>query len=622
MPRAVVLEADPAHRLALGQFFEQEGYRPLLVDNLAGLRHVKEEAVGIAVIGEWVERPGERNPIEWIRSDPKGQQLFVLQLTSPEGGWNGHPQADLHLRKPYQHRQLSRILRLAPQYLSLAGSRSKRPIPISTAQGPLAVPPTGSLTVVPFYHLLVEIWTAAVSGALSLKSGNTMRRIDFINGLPVRVHSNLVTEQLVRFLLRLNVITPDTYRQILPQAQNAEENPEASLIDTGLINKAHLLEARSALSREILMQCFRWTDATYVFDGEFLPAPQSCLTDLDPLTCCIAWLSDPAASDIYQLKLSRLLGYGLKATADLHDCRHQIAGLLKKLPARVQAFDEAVSVSSLWNGAADEEEIKRILVCLVDFRLAKPIPLRKKEANKAEPPTVTAVGRKFERIRQIVAEDRTRVDRATSPHAILGLADGASDAEVNARYQRYCRFYKPENFERIGDTDLLKDAQSLLEAFRKAASDILGEVPSQLPAPLQGIPLVSEVQARQEETILAEVFFDDSMTYLKVGDFKEAQEHLRRSSRLVPDNPRFLAQLGWVTYLAGKGNMLEVAKAKQTLLNALKLDPNNDRALHYLGCLYEDERQFDKAIECWTRAIKINPANQEAQSALRRINTH
>ena len=49
-----------------------------------------------------------------------------------------------------------------------------------------------------------------------------------------------------------------------------------------------------------------------------------------------------------------------------------------------------------------------------------------------------------------------------------------------------------------------------------------------------------------------------------------------------------------------------------TILKPTEAAPDNDYALWLLGTAYEDVGQFDKAIDAYLKALRVNPNNKDA----------
>ncbi len=612
----IIIDEDRTHAGYLDGYLRGTGFEVALFDDgLAGLRAVHEQDPDIVVVGGDVPLSSGQTVIQTLRRTLQGRQLPIV-VCGDEPIEQGNDQADFYLRKPFQMTQIGRVIDGFRQDEGFKRPESRAALGVTLGSD---IPERGKLEETSFAQIFAKYWRSAARGVMALKAGSTLRRIDFSNGFPVAARSNLVTEHLLRFLLRLGFITPEIYRKLLPEAQNQDWEPHRTLVASGAITESTLREAQTKLVREILLQCFKWGTAAFRFSPKIVPAKNEPAVALNPFEVYLTWLRDPSTDTLFNRKANRLTGMGLKGTDQLIANRHLLAPYLSQLKPEVARFDGTQTFGSIVDDAIDDEAVKSILVSFVDLGVIAPARVdRKRRAEKRA--ATQAGGQKFGRIRQMVKEDHARVARASNAYAVLGLAEGSGTAEVTARFQRFCRFYRPENFERIGDEELLGTVRELLAAFRNAATEVLGKVPMELPMSQDKRKTQTTGRATSEdEKVLAEVFFADGSTYLKLKDLKEAVAHFKRCTTLVPDNPKYLAYDGWATYKAGKDDAAKVAQAKQTLLSVLKLDSRNDRALFFLGCLYEDAGRLERAVDCWQKALRFNSSNYDAQAALRRV---
>jgi tetratricopeptide (TPR) repeat protein len=615
----IIVDDDRHHAADVEAFIRRLGYDTLAYEDAAdGLRAIHDASPDLVILSDEATLGGNDTLLQTLRRTVQGRTLpIVLFGPRPESEQGG--EADFYLRRPFQMAQLAAVIE------ALDGgdgpTRAAPGEPLDPAIIALFddVPERGKLDEISFGSVFAKYWRAAACGVMALKAGTTLRRIDFSNGFAVASRSNLVTEHLLRFLLRLGFITPETYRKLLPEAQAQDWDPYETLVGTGSISEDTLREAQTKLVREILLQCFKWNVAAFRFSPKIVPAQADMPVTLNPFEVYMTWLRDPSTDQLLARKASRLTAMGLQATRMFQPNRHLIEPFLGQLKEPTADFDGSMTFGRILEQAIDDEEAKAVLVTLADLGAISPVRIQRGKRPVEEPST--AGGKKFARIRQMVSEDHARVARAQNAYAVLGLTDGSGAAEVVQRYQRFQRFYRPENFERIGDKELLDTVRELLVAFRDAATEILGKPPVELPAPVEPRPSKKKTSKSlsRDEQVLAEVFFDDGRTYLELDDPEEALQHFSRSLSLVPNDSRFLAYSGWASYHAANGDEAGATEAKQTLLSALKADARNDQALYFLGCIYEDAGRIERAIDCWKKALRFNSANRLAKSALRRV---
>mgnify|MGYP001607227624 FL=1 len=90
-----------------------------------------------------------------------------------------------------------------------------------------------------------------------------------------------------------------------------------------------------------------------------------------------------------------------------------------------------------------------------------------------------------------------------------------------------------------------------------------------------------------------------------IGEVKEASEHLLKSIELNPNFNLSYLEVAIIMMKIGK-----VSEAKPFLLHSIKLK-ENETAWSHLGIVEVYEKNFDKAIECFKKAISMNEKNAD-----------
>lgn len=104
----------------------------------------------------------------------------------------------------------------------------------------------------------------------------------------------------------------------------------------------------------------------------------------------------------------------------------------------------------------------------------------------------------------------------------------------------------------------------------------------------------------------------------ETGRNEEAAEQYRAAAALQPDDPRPLVNLGSLLYFQYK----KTNEAKEALVRALELDPENPDAHFTLGVLFADANLFREARLEWETTVRLAPdgsAGQLARENLERI---
>lgn len=103
-----------------------------------------------------------------------------------------------------------------------------------------------------------------------------------------------------------------------------------------------------------------------------------------------------------------------------------------------------------------------------------------------------------------------------------------------------------------------------------------------------------------------ESYYVKAMGLLANRDTSAAIINLGISANLDTSNYMAYIQLGSI-YTAANDTL-----SNRYFLKALKVRPDDERALYYLGMYYQERKEFDKAIEKFNRIVELYPGNQRA----------
>ena len=109
---------------------------------------------------------------------------------------------------------------------------------------------------------------------------------------------------------------------------------------------------------------------------------------------------------------------------------------------------------------------------------------------------------------------------------------------------------------------------------------------------------------------MGEVFF-------RKRDFTAAAEHYERA-HAMDAKALYLAARAWAIYM-DPARKADMPKAKQMMADAVRTDPNCDRAHYQLGVIARVEGDMDRAERHFRDAVKSNPKHLEANQELRLI---
>jgi cytochrome c-type biogenesis protein CcmH len=108
-------------------------------------------------------------------------------------------------------------------------------------------------------------------------------------------------------------------------------------------------------------------------------------------------------------------------------------------------------------------------------------------------------------------------------------------------------------------------------------------------------------------------------SYSSMERFGEAAGAYAKATELNPNDADLWAEYAFVTAMANNQNF--DGKATELVNHALKIDPENAKALQLSGSAAFAAKDYKKAIELWQRVLaKVPPGSEEAQAITERIN--
>ena len=101
--------------------------------------------------------------------------------------------------------------------------------------------------------------------------------------------------------------------------------------------------------------------------------------------------------------------------------------------------------------------------------------------------------------------------------------------------------------------------------------------------------------------------------------FGEATGAYAKATELNPQDADLLAEYAFATAMAGDRKL--AGRPAELIAQALKIDPDNPKALQLAGSAAFEAKDYKKAIEIWQRVLsKVPPGSEVAQAITDRIN--
>jgi tetratricopeptide (TPR) repeat protein len=262
------------------------------------------------------------------------------------------------------------------------------------------------------------------------------------------------------------------------------------------------------------------------------------------------------------------------------------------------------------------------------------------------------------RIQGIVQEDYDRITGTRDPYIKLNLKPG-SDFELVV--ERYERFYRGENFERLGDDDLTRMALEIRGALGRAMVEIQARKNAQksglVPGPdasahgprdqavsRNDVPTApfpkAETQAASpaptvvevandlrtaidpDEAAIGDIYYRDGLTFMRLGDYDSACDILLRARDYDPSRGIILANYAYSRFKSRAGDPSVVEQAGADLARAATLDPADAEIFVLMTRFAINSGQAAMAHEAISRLEIVHPGHPRLPKLRARVKAH
>jgi curved DNA-binding protein CbpA len=234
------------------------------------------------------------------------------------------------------------------------------------------------------------------------------------------------------------------------------------------------------------------------------------------------------------------------------------------------------------------------------------------DAEPAGPHLGTPLPRSLEDAELIEAIEarHAALGRDVDRFAVLGLPPDSSRDEVKRAFIELAKRFHPDRLPRSLAVFAPKAAR-VFDAIREAQEFLLDDVRRSKHAKTHALPADSPPR---DPAAAAEALVAGEMAMRK-RDYAQAEVHFEQAQALDP-RPSTLAARAWSIYM-DPSRKSEAGRARAMMVDALKADPDCDRAHYQLGVIARVEGAIDRAERHFREAVRANPRHLEAAQELR-----
>jgi tetratricopeptide (TPR) repeat protein len=537
--------------------------------------------------------------------------------------------------------------------------------------------PLGVLTETPFVELAGAINRQRLTGSLHLSAGLAERRAErivyFSHGEVYAAASNLAPDSAIALLLRAGRVSQNIALRIQQEVTAGRAFSEA-LVAYGCVTREELNHLRIEHVKSIFNSLCEWTSGEFRFtEGSqvsggrlgvsakalliegalFSPVPSRFREWIaDPCT----WVSaaQPTTPDVSLLPFAHFLLSCLDQPRNLvilaesgrldeseQDILQQLYGLY------CAGFVEFIKAAKPAENPLRPQAETQVIAAK---KATETTPVCMALAWPAQEDPETAKRRRLERIKRDIKQIRQLLSSANDDYAVLGLRPGATPADVKHAYRQLVNHYHPDRHHPHADPITLATLSDVLMAIRtsyetaiehallseiissnkrryqavKRAQTESSSVPADPHTPQNtGQNLAEQMQSekltaeaiKSRNLSLAEVKHRQALSYQARGEYESAIGFMTDAVTLAPDCARYHGELAALLEKVP----VRREQAEQHFLRATELEPSNLFYHLQLGSFYRAVGLLSRAEQQFILALKIDPVDRAAASALEEV---
>jgi len=475
---------------------------------------------------------------------------------------------------------------------------------------------SGTLQDLPLPALLHNLHGLRATGVLHLWSGKKRKWIQFREGYPIGVRSNLINECLGNLLVRHGKISQAAFAESRRRTKPGRLQGEI-LVAMEIMSEEEITAAVRAQADEKFFEAFSWRSGTYRFErGVDLERANSLGVDRSPANLILRGVRERFPIDpIENFICSHADCYLAPAESAFYQFQE-----VDLEPDHEELLDSLDGTRKLAEFLKASTDLKRVLYALLATGL---LELRGGSRPSAKPPP-----RRDVRLQQEVRGEELRARltglaeqmRDQSFFEILDVDESASEQQIRASFEKRAAHLHPDHFRRSGDAVArlasevfaqLNLAYQTLTDPRRRSEYVLSQRKDQRDA------------ARRQESqqaLEAESQFQEGQRLLAQRAYERALEAFGRALQLYPDAGEYHAHYGWALHLCHPDQPDIASEAIEHVRRGIKLAGQRETSYLFMGRLCKVIGRVELAEKMFARAVQLEPGCVEALRELRLIN--
>jgi DNA-binding response OmpR family regulator/curved DNA-binding protein CbpA len=488
----------------------------------------------------------------------------------------------------------------------------------------------GSLARQPLARVLQRVYSGRLSGALLLARGTTKKIVNFEEGYPVSVRSNILSECLGQILLEQHLISAEVLADSLHRMKETNKRQGEVLVAMGALSPFNLSRALMLQMEAKLLEIFSWTSGDFMFKKGLSRQDAPMRLERSPAALILEGIRCHYDAERIHRVLEPLSGKYLTPhpdprrglqdiTADPHERRF------------IDGLDGTVKLeAALASSPIPIERARLLLVAMSEAGMIMPsqsgVRVHKDEARRTPRPSdlssskLTIGERSREELVALLA-----VMRGQSHFEVLGVDRGATTAEIIDAYHALARDFHPDLF-RLRSEEVRDAARQIFERLEKAFEILRDSVlRRKYAAEQERAPTTvttgkeAAVPGAESSATVAERVYFTGVSHLRARRYPQAAEAFRQATTLAPNQASYRSALGWALYRQSPADSRAVAAGLAELRRAVESEPANPWVRISLGRFYVETGLPDDAIREFEAALGMSPGLADIEEEIRRL---
>ena len=486
----------------------------------------------------------------------------------------------------------------------------------------------------PLHKVLLSCFQEKRTGLIVVKNDEHKKIIYVEKGQPKGCRSNITKETLGQRLVKNKKLPQAELSKILKEFKQSDGFPlGAKLIELGHISPEDLASELEEQLKDRVFDLFTWKDGNITMR----PPQDSFAKDGVPLT-----MSTPTL--IFEGII--LSGNANKEIDAIDGSRIPVmmqGGVIKKEELQISGNDAAFmnSIRGTQNldelskdAKVDAKRCREIVYALKTLGMlryddeAPPEHVASTDVptavNDSEQPKQQAAASKPNKdadgsFSKKVTEKMKELE-GKNHFEVLGVDQGASDAEIRKIYFKFAKEFHPDKLRGIADESIRSQGERLFAMISDAFNTLTDA--DKKKKYLETLDYGSDDATDEAVKILeSEALFTKGRGLIRQGEFRAAQKILEQAIEYHPDEPEYHLYLGWSLYKIGAadGNDDAKAKGKALLEKHKEARKRLEVGFLFLGQIAKLENKIEQAERMFLKALDIKPNCHEAERELRLI---